>query len=323
MPVVFYLPEKYLPEPARQVAWKERKMHALEETGKIASVQCWVYQTMVELELAGMRVDHVPEIPSEGIVIAFGGTLGQHYQPPEGVFLVDIVADDMPREGAHLHIIQNRAHARRMPNSVFIPLWTQPYLIPRDHTRGDRFETVAFFGAVENLAPELNADWQKRLKEETGLNFEVRGAARWHDYSDVDCVIGIRDFQDRQHFHKPATKLYNAWLADVPFVGGRESAHRADGESGKDCVLISTVDELTDQLKKLSQSPEKRRQIVAEGKKKGADFTPAATAERWKKLIQQDLPRLAEEEKRKSGLRRATERLVRKGVTAVDRVFRS
>ncbi len=50
MQVHFYLPESYLPDPGRQEAWRSGKITRLEEAGKIACAQCWIYQTWLALE---------------------------------------------------------------------------------------------------------------------------------------------------------------------------------------------------------------------------------------------------------------------------------
>ena len=150
-----------------------------------------------------------------------------------------------------------------------MPHWSQPNLIPRDPSREDRFETVAFLGDPCNLAPELaDPQFAKLLRQETGATFETRGAERWHDFSDVDVVLAIRDFSSAKHLHKPATKLYNAWLAGVPLIAGSDSAFQAEGSIGEDYLIARSPEDCIRLLKRLHKQPSYRRRIVTSGQKK-------------------------------------------------------
>jgi hypothetical protein len=195
---------------------------------------------------------------------------------------------------AHLHVVQNHAHARRLRNSAFMPLWPHPNLLARDPARLDRFENVCFFGERSNLAPELaDTRWKDKLRNELGLNFIICGADRWHDYQDADCVVAVRSFGRSGYVHKPATKLYNAWLAGVPFIGGMDSAYSADGEPGRDFLQAATSEELFDHLRHLQENPSLRKQLVAAGAISGKGFSFDATLERWKRLLGETVPELA------------------------------
>ncbi|MCX6970091.1 MAG: glycosyltransferase [Verrucomicrobia bacterium] len=294
MRVTFYLPEKYLPGGPDQEAWKSGSIRNLEESGKIACAQCWIYQTWVALEAAGVPCGLSSEIPADGILLALSGFFNDSWRPPKGVFFADIVADFLPHPAAHLHIVQNRAHAGRLPRSVFMPLWTQPNLVPRDPARGAVFENVCFLGDPCNLAPALRESaWLERLRSIPSLRLDVRRADRWHDYSDVDCSLAIRDFSRSRQLHKPATKLYNAWLAGVPFIGGNDSAYAADGRSGADYLKAASPEEVLAHLQRLREDPTFRSALVANGRKSGKEFTREKTLHRWERLVKETLPELA------------------------------
>ena len=231
-------------------------------------------------------------------MIAFTAAVSASFgvDPPlsPDVFLVDIVADSLPHPAAHFYIVQNREHAEQLPNALFMPHWPQSRLMPRDSARGARFENVVFFGDVENLAKEFTSmRWIQRLQQELGLTFKIQSPAQWHDYRDVDCVIGIRDFSTSLHLHKPATKLYNAWLAGVPFIGGRDSAYASDGHPGEDYLVATSLEEVFQCLKRLKEEVALRGMLVENGFQIGKAFTKEATLERWKKVIQETLPALA------------------------------
>jgi hypothetical protein len=182
-----------------------------------------------------------------------------------------------------------------------MPLWPHPNLIPRDPARSDRFENVCFFGEHSNLAAELaDRRWQRKLRDELGVNFIICGADRWHDYSAADCVVAVRGFGRSTYIHKPATKLYNAWLAGVPFIGGMDSAYATDGKPGRDFLQASTPDELLAHIRRLREDPALRKQLVAEGGIAGSKFSFEATLGRWKRLLGDTVPELAARWQRKS-----------------------
>jgi hypothetical protein len=277
----------------------------LEEAGKIACAQCWIYQTWLALERSGFPVGLTQAIPSEGILVGLTNLLTADFRVPERVFFVGVVADYLADPRAHLHVVQNHAHARRLRNSAFMPLWPHPNLLARDPARLDRFENVCFFGERSNLAPELaDTRWKDKLRNELGLNFIVCGADRWHDYQDADCVVAVRSFGRSGYVHKPATKLYNAWLAGVPFIGGTDSAYAADGEPGRDFLQAATPEELFGHLRHLQENPLLRKQLVAAGAISGKGFSFDATLERWKRLLGETVPELATRWRDKSGSER-------------------
>jgi hypothetical protein len=301
MQVHFYLPERYLPDPGRQEAWRSGKVTQLEEAGKIACAQCWIYQTWLALDQSGFPASLTHSQPRDGILVALTNSVNTDFRAPDRVFFVGVVADYVAHPRAHLHLVQNKAHARRLWNSAFMPLWPHPNLIPRDPARRGRFENVCFYGERSNLAPELaDSRWQERLRDELGLNFLVWGADRWHDYREADCVVAVRGFGRSAYIHKPATKLYNAWLAGVPFIGGMDSAYAVDGNPGRDFLQASTTDELFAHIQQLRERPALREQLVAAGRISARNFSFEATLDRWKRLLSDTIPELAARWRRKS-----------------------
>ena len=324
MTVRFYIPEAHLPSAEKREAWMQGDVIALEEEGKTATAQSWIYRTWIALSRSGCPVELVHKLPQGGCVIALSGNIPPSFHAPRGLFLAGVVADGLPHPSAHLHIVQNAAHARRLPRSVFMPHWPQPGLIPRNPERGPTFERVAFFGTTRSLALELqDPAWLERLRLATGCVFEVRGAERWHDYSNVDAVIGIRDFYGTRQLHKPATKLYNAWLAGVPFIGGTDSACFAEGCEGRDHLAARSPDEVISLLVKLKNDSSLRQSLIRQGTKKSADYTAVATTERWRKLVEETIPAMAATRARRLQLLNLCNDIAMRGICAADRIFRS
>jgi hypothetical protein len=324
MNVRFYLPAAHLPSAENRAAWLQGEDVVLEQEGKIAAAQSWIYRTWIALVHAGSRVELVHELPDDGAVIALAGTLSPQIQNRATLFVAAVAADGLPHAAADLHILQNAAHARRMPRSVFQPHWPQPGLLRRDDKRGETFRSVAFFGTGNNLAPELQTPgWAEALSRETGCVFEIRGAERWHDYSDVDAVIAVRDFRGGRQLHKPATKLYNAWLAGVPFIGGSDSAYAAEGSPGRDYLVARSPEEVLSHLRKLKHNPSLRASLVGQGMKKGTNYTVEAVTERWRKLVEETIPEAAARRARRAPWLNRCRAAAMRGVCAADRIFRS
>jgi hypothetical protein len=284
--IAFFMPQQYLPDRARQDGWKSGNGFSLLASGKAACVQCWIFQTWLNLERRGFPVKLVTEFPSKGIVVALTGTLAEDFVPPPEVFLIGVVADGLPHRAADLLVLQNPEHARRLPRAVYVPLWTQPHLLPRDPRRGDVFRRICFYGDPANLAPELaGPSFAATLKAMHNLDFETLPATRWSDYSETDCVLGIRSFAAKRHLHKPPTKLANAWLAGVPFLGGAESALLGVGSPGENFLLCRSVNDVLSSLQLLSENPELRHGLVAAGTRAAHDFSREAIEDRWVEIL--------------------------------------
>ncbi len=323
MRVSFYLPRHYLPSAEKQRAWERGEHVTLEQSGKIACAQCWIFQTWAFLQRSGFAADLVHEFPSEGIAISLAGCLPTDFRAPRELLVADVVADGLPHSGAHVHIVQNARHARRLPGAVFMPLWPQPNLLPRNPACGDTFERVAFFGDEGNLAPELrDPRWQEKLRRNTGAALEIRDATRWHDYRDVDAIIAIRDFCGARHLHKPATKLYNAWLAGVPFVGGTDSAYVEDGNPGTDYLVARSPDEALAALESIRDDSSLRSRLVAEGARTAQNFSVEAITARWRGLLEIDLPTRASALVSRPKLLRRCDAAFRHLTCFADRVLR-
>jgi len=320
----FYLPEKYLPDAAQQEAWKTGTITILEQSGKIATAQSWIYQTWAVLERAGFETNLTTEIPQSGVLITLAGCVPEDFAPPPEVFFVGIVADTVPHPAAHLHVVQNFMHAQRLRHSVYMPNWPQPNLLPREPERGQRFERVCFYGDPANLAPEIrDPAWGQSLKEELGLDFVIREAKDWSDYRETDCSVAIRDFGISSFLHKPATKLYNAWLAGVPFIGGADSAYEGDGKAGENYLIALQLNRLTLALRRLKEAPLMREQLVTAGRIAARAFSPLAMVGRWKHLLREIVPRRVADWQKRGRVSREIFRITQRANVWMDTKLRS
>lgn len=290
----FYLPSHWLPSAEALEDWKNGAPAVLAPGGKTAAAQAWICQTWARLRRDGCEVELVTELPTDGIIITMSACLAAGRPLPREVFVAGLVADGLPHPRAHVHLVQNALHATRLRDALFMPHWPQPNLLPRDGARGDTFRRVCYFGDESNLAPELRAPaWREALSQTTGAELEIRGAALWHDYRDVDAVIAVRDFAGGRQLHKPGTKLYNAWLASVPFIGGMDSAYAADGRPGTDYLVARSAAEALDHLQAIARDAVLRNNLVQAGNERARHFSPEAMLQKWRHLLEVELPERA------------------------------
>ncbi|MFQ3577571.1 MAG: hypothetical protein SNJ52_00985 [Verrucomicrobiia bacterium] len=293
--ISFYCSPSHLPTPDEQSEWRSGSLRRLHESGKIAAAQCWIYQTYLILSKAGLPVELTTTLPAQGIVVALSGSFEDRWQPPTGLFFVGIAADYHPHPQAHWHIVQNGRQARYVPHSTYIPLWPHPNLIPRDASRGDRFERAAFFGDPQNLAAEIRShEWAASLQHLSEVEFQIRRADQWHDFHDVDCAIAIRSLDRNPHHHKPPTKLFNAWLAGVPFIGGADSAYRAERASPWDYLIATTPAELMLHIQTLKRDAGLRAKMREIAAIRSQGCSRESLALRWQRLLTEQIPLEAE-----------------------------
>jgi hypothetical protein len=288
--IYFYLPQQDWPEdmpPDADSYW----------VGFRRGIYCWTLQTYLRLRADGFPCQLVGTLPDEGIAIAHWDSLPPDWQPTAKLLLVCIQADRARHPYAQIHIVQNPKGLVKdlmllgdrllLPGQdYYMPLWPQPGLIPREQSRGDLFENIAFFGLADNLLPELQASsWQERVKA-LGLNWVVvDDFERWNDYSNVDAILAVRSFTQKDFTWKPATKLYNAWHAGVPAILGCESAYQAERQSEFDYLEVSSLDDIVAALEHLRDDAEFRQIVGERGKIRAKETDSTCLTQQWKNLI--------------------------------------
>ncbi|MGF1480784.1 MAG: glycosyltransferase [Cyanophyceae cyanobacterium] len=287
-PIYFYIPSSHWIEtlPAADDNWQ----------GFGLGVYAWTLQTYLRLRAEGFPCTLVQEFPEEGIVLAHRNSLRSHphFQPGRNLLLVCLKADVNSHPAALLHVVQNPL--ARAFGGYYMPHWTQPGLIPRHPERGDRFENIAFFGHADNLVAELqHPAWFEQLHR-LGLNWQAILNRNhwndyhsinncWNDYSTVDAVIAVRSFKHRRYVNKPATKLYNAWLAGVPAILGCESAYRAERRSELDYLEVSSLEGLITALQRLRDDTALRRAMAKNGQVRAQAVQPSSMTARWRNFL--------------------------------------
>jgi hypothetical protein len=268
--------------------------------------QRWTVQTCARLRSAGFDCELVSTAPRSGIVVFHNGHKRElRRQLPYGadVTLVGIRGDRREALIADFEVLQNGLHADDRTR-FFIPYWPQPGLIARDPARGDRISRAAFKGFDNNLHPSLRGgEWAEFLRSH-GIEWVTDSMSHaesestgvpvgWHDYREVDLVVALRPDAADQHSGKPATKLYNAWLAGAPALLGPEYAYRELRRSELDYFEITGLQDAKTAVLKLLADPPLYRAMVANGLVRGREFTVDAITKRWIDLLTETIPALA------------------------------
>ncbi|MEM8545186.1 MAG: glycosyltransferase, partial [Cyanobacteria bacterium P01_H01_bin.119] len=222
--------------------------------------------------------------------------------PSSKQLIICFKEDGLPYPYAQLHVVQNLQDVQIAKGYHYISHWPHPTLIPRDSSRGDRFENVAYFGHYNNLVPEfrhsswlealagLELKWCPIVNKNHWSKYQASNASKfekWNDYSKVDVVLAIRSFGRSKRFvHKPATKLYNAWLAKVPAVLGHESAYYSEGKPGSNYIEAASLEEVLKALELLKDNPKMREKIVQRGWILGQNYTVEKTVDKWRLFLE-------------------------------------
>ena len=282
-PIHFYLPEAIpadMPQ-SPDVYWTGFRGHMR------GGVYAWTVQTFQWLREAGVNCDLSNQLPTEGILVAHRKSLPRNFVPPPGVLFVCLRADATFHPFAHLHVVLTQRAVSRWYPSVYMPHWPQPGLIPRDPARGDRWENAAFFGDDGCIAREMQGDEWAATLGELKLNWQHVPPEKWHDFSEIDVVVAIRDFVGKHRYgNKPATKLFNAWHAGVPAVLGCESAYEEQRQGPLDYLEARTFPDLVVALRRLRDDPALRRDMVANGRERARESDPAVIVARWQEFFQ-------------------------------------
>jgi hypothetical protein len=202
-------------------------------------------------------------------------------------FVVCARADYPKRHWAQYHIVQNRAQVAR--NTSYIPHWVQPGLKKRDPARRD-VRRVGYAGQISrNLAGSV-AEWEA-LFQPHGIEFVLLPKESWHDLRAIDVLVGVRSFDGKRHDTKPPSKLFNAWHAEIPFIGGSDSAFRQVGTPGRDYIAVRSKQQVIDAVLALRADPSRYRGIVESGKQRAQIYCNARIAEAWERVMTEDIAR--------------------------------
>ena len=291
-PVYFYyLAEPEQPLPKTLADFRDRQ-RALGRTQALLGPASWTIQTCLQLQHRGFRCDLVSEVPESGIVLSRRAHIPDRVAQSRLHFWVCMLADrPYPHPHVQFHVLQNpRQRLRFCQPFAYLPHWPQSGPVPRDPARGLTIRNVRFFGEWYSLAPALQAPEFSGWCAANGYNFSGMSRDRWHDFSECDIAIAIRSLGSASwHHDKPATKLFNAWLANVPVIAGQESAFRTEGRRGLNYLEAGNLGDVQQSLLRLRWSTDTYLALVEAGRQAAAGVTFDAIAQKWATLLGQTI----------------------------------
>jgi len=280
---------------ARATSWGDIEAldaRALERSPRrfVGGRNSWIAQTFVRLRRAlesrGLAVTAGPGFVPGAVCVAHRDDLDRFASDAHASFLVAVRADRAPVEACDIAIAQNALDLRA--NERYVPLWPQPGMLAREAARDTGVRTLAYFGRTSSAPAWFrDAGWRAALARR-GVTFEIRERA-WHDYRAVDVALAARDEAPSVLATKPATKLYNGWLARVPVIACLEPAYAALRRGPLDFLEAKDARDVLVAIDRLRLQPALYRAMVDNGTARGAAFTVEAIAARWLALFDREI----------------------------------
>lgn len=196
-------------------------------------------------------------------------------------YRISVRADYKRLFDVDFELLQNDV-APTSATQAYVPYWPVPGIIPRDAARNG-IKRVAYAGRIGSN----NLDLALRGKDGPlgPLDLAIIPPDQWHDLSQVDLLIAIRDFSGATHDNKPPSKLFNSWIAGIPLIGGTDSAFSSVGRPGKDFIRVESEAEFSTVLERLRDDPGYYDAIVEGGKERRPEVTTEAIATEWLKVL--------------------------------------
>lgn len=246
---------------------------------------CLVVQTFLHLKRMGLDVELVDRPVPEAICVTHSDIIHNQVWAPDS-FVVGIRADRPPLHVRDIEVAITPVLLGR--SEVFlVQHWPQPGLLRRDETRGDRIETLSFFGATLNLSPIFRDAAFVQALADLGVTLNVHcQPQKWHDFRTTDLVLAVRnDLHPLFLKTKPALKLVNAWQAGCVALLGNEPAYRAAGNPGKDYFEVSSPQEVLETVRQLKANPSLYRQVRQAGMARYSEYSTEAVQRQWANLL--------------------------------------
>jgi glycosyltransferase involved in cell wall biosynthesis len=248
-----------------------------------SGVDGWIAQTYLRvrdvLQTRGIFVSFVARFVPGQICVAHRDDLNDYSSFALRSFVVGVRADRPPLYICDREVVQNNLEPDT-PYRRFLPLWPMPGLRPRNASRGERILRLAYLGRDSSAPGWFRDPAFHAALGRLGVDFQVRTSA-WHDYSDVDILLAHREELPSMLRLKPATKLYNAWLAGTPALLGDEPAYAALRRNELDFIAIASPQDVLAATSRLISNPALYRAMIENGHSRAREFSPEAITSRW------------------------------------------
>lgn len=244
----------------------------------------WIVSTYLRLKARGYPVRIVDRPVPDAINICCDEAL-VHEPDSEKAFCVITQGDRWNVGWGEYGFVQSPEQLGGRHVSL-IRHWPQPGLIGRDAGRRTRVGRVGYVGPRENLAAAFQTEAFAQSLTEMSIEFVIRDdPAQWHDFSDLDVYLAVRDWPRHLIRTKPATKLVHAWLTGVPALLGPEPAFQYWGERGEDYFEVQTPEEAVAAIRRLKDDPQLYEAVRQRGFVKSGDHDEEAVCRQWMELL--------------------------------------
>ncbi|MFM9825418.1 hypothetical protein [Flavobacterium sp.] len=271
-----------------------------------SGLDCWILKTFWKLKeyKSDLNIHLVNYIPDEGIIIFHKGFFPKDIMPSNTQLFVCVQADYGRHQYAQYHIAQNPFGVSNFnfskrsffeeklfsfTKSYFIAHWNQNDIIKRNSSRGESFKNVCFYGIDQNFPQKLlEPSFKEKLNKE-GIDLKIiTDSDQWNDYSETDCVLAIRDFENKPHYNKPFSKIINSYLAGVPVIAGNESSslYLKNG-LGIGISIVTNPDECFNAIKQVKENYLSSLKRIIIDKVKLKEFQDEAIVLSWDKLLRE------------------------------------
>jgi hypothetical protein len=249
----------------------------------------WVFYLMLKDQ--GLDVEICHDYPKNGILLIHRAHVKKFIWNPD-LFVVSLQWDYRRDDRAQMHMVSNHFKTTRASLSLldrwsfaaqqyYVPPIMHPVIIPRDSSRGDLFEQVAFIGDPKNLDKAFRTGTFEQAVEEMGMRFTIRSDPdKMADFSDIDVAMAIRKI-GQVISNKPPTKLINAWRGGVPSILGCEIGFREARQNEYDYIEADSVEEVLEALQKLKKDLECRHRMIENAAKRAEPFSAEGQQKTW------------------------------------------
>jgi len=200
---------------------------------------------------------------------------------------VVVCQHDRPRTGVGDRVVVQNQYGVQNRRFHFIPHWPQPNIIRRSPKRQHSVSRIQYHGRIENLgqgyrSPAFRQELERReLTLVTGPSDREAKFLSWNDYSQSDVILAVREDTLANIRRKPASKLVNAWIAEVPAIIGVEPGPRELRRSELDYIEVANPQEALMALDRLKTDPDLYTAMVENGKQRSVEFSKNSLVCRW------------------------------------------
>lgn len=283
--------------PVHFVCYREKIWPELLETplrpipeARIAEVtrditEIWVQQVYYRLAMRGLPVSLGESVRPDAINVAGPRDFGRRGARPNAFVLIPR-GDAHPPQLADFVLTQNRVLPQG-PRTVALDHPPQPDITPRDPARGTRVECLAYRGRPQNLDAGFRAQAFRDGLAALGVAFELGGeaGADWTDYSRTDLVLAVRNLTVHDAAKKPASKLINAWLAEVPALLGPEPAFEELRESPDDFITVRRPEDALAAVAALKAEPARYAAMADAARRRKTAFGVERFVDEWVRVL--------------------------------------